>query len=186
MDVIDLKKSNYGVKEYDLLQKDTNFEFNPSNRKGSYILGSGTNRRKSSINPSNIDTIKRTRFNSKADELLVNKEITVNPNLMDEITKELGADIEFYQCFNLTDFEFDIIKEHNNHYISRGEKLSIDDLKTEFFLLLENVPCEKFIAIGHLIEYFFSQSIKDSEVSMNYLLKLLENKTIDIDDLKHG
>ena len=185
LDVFDLKKSNYGVKEYDLLNKDAaTYEFNPSSRKNSYLPESS--RRKSSINPSNVDYIRRSRFNSKTDELLVNKEITVNPNLMDEIIKELGADIEFYQCFNLSEEEFDIIKAHNNNYISIEQELNFEDLKSRFFNLLENVPCEKFIAIGHLIEYFFSQNIKDSEITMQYVLKLLELKAIDIDDLKHG
>jgi len=181
---MDLKKTNYGVKEYDLLKKDANFDFNPSVRKNSYLVE--TNRRKSSINPTNVDYIRRSRFNSKADELLINKEVTVNPNLMDEIIKELGADIEFYQCFNLTEEEFDVIKEFNNRYISIEHELSLDDLKKDFLELLENVPCEKFIAVGHLIENFFSQSPKESEITMQYLLKLLENKLIELDDLKHG
>ncbi len=183
LDVIDLKKSNYGVKEYDLL-KDSNYDFNPSSRKNSYLSASCS--RKSSINPSNVDYIRRSRFNSKAEELLINKEVTVNPNLMDEIIKELGADIEFYQCFNLSEEEFDIIKEHNNHYITIEHQISLEDLRNSFYLLLDNVPCEKFIAVGNLIENFFSQNIKDSEVTMNYLMKLLENKIIEMDDLKHG
>jgi hypothetical protein len=187
LDVIDLKKTNFGVKEYDLLKKDNNYDFNPSNssnRKNSSFLQ--TRERKSSINPSNVDYIRRSRFNSKADELIINKEVTVNPNLMDEIIKELGADIEFYQCFNLTEEEFDIIKEHNNHYISIEQTITNEELKNKFCSLLEEVPCEKFIAIGHIIENFFSQNIKDSEVTMQYLIKLLENKIIEMDDLKHG
>lgn len=177
MDVMELKKSNYGVKEYDLLVKDSAYpEFNPPN----------SSRRKSSINPSNVDYIRRSRFNSKADELMINKEVIVNPNLMDEVLKELGSDLDFYQCFKLTEEEFEIIKEHNNHHISNELQMTQEEIKNKFFFTLENVPCEKFIAIGHLIENCFSQNIKDSEVTMNYIVKLLENDVIEIDDLKHG
>lgn len=186
LDVMDLKKTNFGVKEYDLLKKEAPVYTNdkPSSRKNSYL--STTCSRKSSINPSNVDYIKRSRFNSKADELMVNKEITVNPNLMDEILKELGSDIEFYQCFKLTHEEFEIIKEHNNHYISIESQQSEEEMNQNFVQMLDEVPCEKFIAVGHLIENFFSQNKKDSEVTMSYVVKLLENGTIDIDDVKHG
>jgi len=183
LDIIDLKKSLYEVKEYEHL-KDNVYDFKPSIRNNSMLPES--KRRKSSINPSNVEYIHRTRFNSKAEELLVNKDTFVNSSVMDEIVKELGADIEFYQCFNLSNEEFDIIKTHSNQYISAGHDQDKEDIKTNFLSLLENVPCEKFIAVGHLIEYLFSQSIKDSEIIMQYLLKLLELKSIGIDDLKHG
>jgi hypothetical protein len=116
----------------------------------------------------------------------VSKENTNTSNLMDDLVKELGADLEFYQCFKLTEEEFNIIKEHNNQYISNELNLNEAEIKEQFIQLLESVPCEKFIAIGHFIEYFFCQSLKDAEISMNYIVKLLDYKTIELDDLKHG
>jgi hypothetical protein len=65
------------------------------------------NSRKSSINPSNVEYIKRSRFNSRADELTHSKE--ENNNLMEELIGNLGSDIEFYQCFKLTEEEFVMI-----------------------------------------------------------------------------
>ena len=50
-------------------------------------------------NPKDIEYIKRSRFNSKADELKIHKDN--NPNLVDEVVQYLNMDIEFYQCFQL-------------------------------------------------------------------------------------
>ncbi len=51
---------------------------------------------------------------------------------------------------------------------------------------MEDVQCEKFIAIGHLIENMFSFNVKNSNTIMNLLIYLYENKIIDVEDIKHG
>lgn len=61
--------------------------------------------RKSSINPSNVEYIRRSRFNSIADELKTGKKENTTL-VLDELVTSLGADIEFYQCFRLTEEEF--------------------------------------------------------------------------------
>ena len=102
LDIIDLKNDGWGIKEEDQLKKKDNFApiLNSRSRKDSELPG-----RKSSINPSNVEYIKRSRFNSIADELKTAK--IENPTLiMDELVTTLGADIEFYQCFRLTEEEF--------------------------------------------------------------------------------
>ena len=72
-------------------------------------------RRKSSINPKDIEYIKRSRFNSKADELKIHKDN--NPNLVDEVVQYLNMDIEFYQCFQLNEEECDIVKEYCEKFL---------------------------------------------------------------------
>ena len=96
-----------------------NNSFNPfSFRRNSEVR----TRRKSSINPKDVEYIKRSRFNSKADELRINKEN--NPNLVDEVIQYLNMDLEFYQCFQLNEEECDIVKEYT-------EKFLKNDLKEE-------------------------------------------------------
>jgi hypothetical protein len=102
LDVIDIKKSNWGIKEDDKLRKKDGFVINIRSRKNSEIPNG--NSRKSSINPTNVEYIRRSRFNSRADDLKNANECT--PNLVDELVFSLGADIEFYQCFRLTEEEF--------------------------------------------------------------------------------
>lgn len=88
-----MKNNCWGIKEEDQLRKNSYYdERTPSSRKVS--------RRKSSINPSNVELVKRNRFNSKADELEVTNE--ENPELIEELVKDLDSDLEFYQCFILT------------------------------------------------------------------------------------
>ncbi len=124
LDVLELREKNWKVTEEDKIK--INKEKYEKNEKAEKIdkedkLGydvsnsnisknrktSEFNSRKSSINPSNVEYIKRSRFNSKADELTQSKE--ENNNLMEELIGNLGSDIEFYQCFKLTEEEFVII-----------------------------------------------------------------------------
>lgn len=182
LDCLDLKKDYWGIKQnnqnIDLKQK-------PANpRKDSERNG---NSRKSSINPSNVDYIKRSRFNSRADELKTTKE--ENPDLMDELVSSLGADIQFYQCFRLTEEEFEPIKKANIKFINEFQKHGIRNIKKlqeEFLKLIEEVPCEKFIAVGHLIEIMFSLNVSRAECLKNYLLEFFQNKILDGEDIKHG
>lgn len=80
------------------------YDLGYSNGSTKVVKTSDFNSRKSSINPSNVEYIKRSRFNSRADELIQSKE--ENQTLMEELIGSLGSDIEFYQCFKLTDEEF--------------------------------------------------------------------------------
>jgi hypothetical protein len=102
LDVLDLQKRVWGIKPEDQLRKKDGFVTEIRSRKNSEIPNG--NSRKSSINPTNVEYIRRSRFNSRADDLKTVKE--ANPVLVDELVKNLGADIEFYQCFRLTDEEF--------------------------------------------------------------------------------
>jgi hypothetical protein len=126
LDILDLQTEGWGFKDQENLGKKDNNNSNISNgnayayaysnynsyansnsniknnsRKNSEISG----RRKSSINPKDVEYIKRSRFNSMADELKTSK--IEDPTLiLNELVKSLGADIEFYQCFKLTEEEF--------------------------------------------------------------------------------
>lgn len=142
--------------------------------------------RKSSINPKDVEYIRRSRFNSRADELKTQKED--NPGLMDELVNYLGADIEFYQCFRLTEEEFDIIKEGSAKFINRfkSETINEEGVKSDFTLMMEEVQCEKFIAVGHLLEIMFSLNQEDANRIMSLIVFLFKNKLIDDEDIKHG
>lgn len=52
--------------------------------------------------------------------------------------------------------------------------------------MLEDVQCEKFIAVGHMLENMFIYDIKKSDYIMNLLIILYANKVIDEEDIKHG
>jgi hypothetical protein len=166
-----------------------NNTFNPlSFRRNSEVRS----RRKSSINPKDVEYIKRSRFNSKADELRTQKED--NPNLVDEVIQYLNMDLEFYQCFQLNEEECDIVKEYT-------EKLLINDIKEEvinnteynctlleknFEEMMEELQCEKFIAVGHIIEIMFSRSEIDKNKIINIILYLFKKELINDEDIKHG
>ena len=146
-------------------------------------------RRKSSINPKDIEYIKRSRFNSKADELKIHKDN--NPNLVDEVVQYLNMDIEFYQCFQLNEEECDIVKEYCEKFLQSD----IDDnninnknnlLEKNFQEMMEELQCEKFIAMGHLIEIMFSQNEMNAKKIINIILYLFKKSLINDDDIKHG
>jgi len=168
----------------------SNNNINPfASRKRSSEIGK---RRKSSINPKDVEYIKRSRFNSKADELKTQKED--NPNLVDEVIQYLNMDLEFYQCFQLNEEECDIVKEYT-------EKLLKNDIKEEdinnvkyknqnlekiFEEMMEELQCEKFIAVGHMIEIMFSRSEIDKNKIINIILYLFKKEVINDEDIKHG
>ena len=79
-----------------------------------------------------------------------------------------------------------MIKKINLMFIKNHEHINLEEVKLTFQKTLEDIPCEKFIAVGHLIEYMFSQNVNDSELSIRYLIYLFENGIIELDDLKHG
>jgi hypothetical protein len=146
-------------------------------------------RRKSSINPKDVEYIKRSRFNSKADELIINK--VDNPNLVDEVVQYLNMDIEFYQCFQLNEEECDIVKQYcekflendlNDNNINNKNNL----LEKNFDEMMDELQCEKFIAVGHIIEIMFSQNEINSKKIINIILYLFKNNIINDEDIKHG
>ena len=163
-----------------------NSGLNPFNfRKNSEVRS----RRKSSINPKDIEYIKRSRFNSKADELKTQKED--NPNLVDEVVQYLNMDIEFYQCFQLNEEECDIVKEYSEKFL----KYDINDddnnnkcsmLEKNFEEMMEELQCEKFIAVGHIIEIMFSKGENDKNKIIKILLYLYNKELINEEDIKHG
>ena len=148
-------------------------------------------RRKSSINPKNVEQIKsRTRFNSRVDELKTQKE--EKPGLMDELVNYLETDIDFYKCFRLTDEEFDLIKEYNKKFLGLFKENNNDvtskdkNIKKYFDEMMEEVQCEKFIAIGHLLEIMFSQNNENANIIMNCIIHFYKNQFICEEDIKHG
>ena len=146
-------------------------------------------RRKSSINPKDIEYIKRSRFNSKADELKIHKDN--NPNLVDEVVQYLNMDIEFYQCFQLNEEECDIVKEYCEKFLQNDiDYNNINNknnlLEKNFEEMMEELQCEKFIAMGHLIEIMFSQNEMNAKKIINIILYLFKKSLINDDDIKHG
>ena len=205
-DILDLKNkiSNDYLKkdENELSYSNTNYsslsEFPLALRKNSEVRS----RRKSSINPKDVEYIHRSRFNSRADELKSQKED--NNNLMDELVSYLETDIDFYQCFRLTEEEFDIIKNgyvkfikiyninntnnnnNDNNIKVNFENINLDNVKNIFDEMMDEVQCEKFIAIGHLLEIMFSLNNDNAEIIMNFIIYFFKNKFIDEEDIKHG
>ena len=165
----------------------TNNNINPlkSLRKHSEVRS----RRKSSINPKDVEYIKRSRFNSKADELKIQK--NDNPNLVDEVVQYLNMDIEFYQCFQLNEEECEIVKEYSEKFLQSDlDDKNIDNknnlLEKNFEKMMEELQCEKFIAMGHLIEIMFSQNEINEKKIINTVIYLFKNKLISDEDIKHG
>ena len=162
--------------------------YNISNRKSSEIRS----RRKSSINPKDVEYIKRSRFNSKADELKIQKED--NPLLVDEVIQYLNMDLEFYECFQLNEEECDIVKEYTDKLLKsdlndkeiNNDEYKCDLLEKNFEEMMEEVQCEKFISVGHMIEIMFSRSETDKNKIINIILYLFKKKLIDDEDIKHG
>jgi len=152
--------------------------YNISNRKSSEIRS----RRKSSINPKDVEYIKRSRFNSKADELKIQKED--NPLLVDEVIQYLNMDLEFYECFQLNEEECDIVKEYTDKLLKsdlndkeiNNDEYKCDLLEKNFEEMMEEVQCEKFIAVGHMIEIMFSRSETDKNKIINIILYLFKKK----------
>ena len=185
MDILELKKSAWGISPDDQLKKDIYIKEIVSRKNSEFQAGKGS--RKSSINPNNVDYIRRSRFSSIADELKVSKED--NPTLINELVNNLGSDIQFYQCFRLTEEEFSIIKISNNSFIyilSDTTNHNEEEIISTFNKMMDDLQCEKFISIGHLLENMFSLNAKNSIITMNLIIKLYELKLLEIDDIKHG
>ena len=166
-----------------------NNTFNPlSFRRNSEVRS----RRKSSINPKDVEYIKRSRFNSKADELRIQKED--NPNLVDEVIQYLNMDLEFYQCFQLNEEECDIVKEYTEKFLKNdlkeedinNKEYKCNLLEKNFEEMMEELQCEKFIAVGHMIEIMFSRSETDKIKIINIILYLFKKEIINEEDIKHG
>lgn len=51
---------------------------------------------------------------------------------------------------------------------------------------MEEVQCEKFIAVGHILENMFSLNVRNSNITMDVLMYLYSHKFIDEEDIKHG
>lgn len=126
LDILELRDKNWNIKDEggtqinrenleknekaDKIDKDDklSYELNISSNFAKNRKTSELNSRKNSINQTNVEYIKRSRFNSKADELTQSKDD--NHNLVEELIVNLGSDIEFYQCFKLSEEEF-VFKE---------------------------------------------------------------------------
>ncbi len=52
--------------------------------------------------------------------------------------------------------------------------------------MMDDVQCEKFIALGHLLENMFSLNVKNSNITMTAFINLYKNNLIDQEDIKHG
>ena len=66
------------------------------------------------------------------------------------------------------------------------ENRNNEELQATFSKMMDDVQCEKFIAIGHLLENMFSLNVKNSNLTMQALVYLYNYKLIDQEDLKHG
>jgi hypothetical protein len=69
---------------------------------------------------------------------------------------------------------------------SEENERNLEEIKKIFDKMMEDVQCEKFIAIGHLIENMFSLNVKNSNTIMYLFIYLYENKIVDVEDIKHG
>lgn len=170
---------NSEKKQENEIEKNINKE-NFSNKKYSI-----DNNRKGSINPSNLDYLRRSRFNSRADEL---KNTLNNQDLMNELVANLGADMQFYQSFKLSDEEFQTIKEKTEIFIHEwnNNNPSFQLQEKEFSLMTDEIPCEKFISVGHMLEIMFSKNTKEANSILEILLFFFDKGIIDREDIKHG
>jgi hypothetical protein len=80
------------------------------------------------------------------------------------------------------------VKKANNMFISEFEEptLNHEEVISIFNKMMEDVQCEKFIAVGHLLENMFSQNVKNSNITNNLLIYFYNNRLIDQEDIKHG
>lgn len=140
--------------------------------------------RKSSIN-SNFDLIRRSRFSSRADDLRQNKGNIMD--LMNELVRNLGSDITFYQSFRLSDDEQKVISKKNKILISfYSNSLHKTNIKAEFLSLIEEITCEKFIIVGHILDIMYSMNYENATTIIEYLIYLFQEGVIDKEDIKHG
>lgn len=64
--------------------------------------------------------------------------------------------------------------------------LNEEELKSIFNKMMDDIQCEKFIAVGHLLENIFSLNYKNSLLTMSALTYLYDCRMIDQEDIKHG
>ncbi len=106
---------------------------------------------------------------------------------MNELVTNLGADIQFYQCFKLTEEEFSLVSKAVRTYIKEWiQKGDFRNVINDFYRLIDEVPCEKFIAVGHILEIMFSKNTEDANAIREILLFFYDNKVLDGEDIKHG
>ena len=66
------------------------------------------------------------------------------------------------------------------------EKIEKKEATGIFYEMLEDVQCEKFIAVGHILESMIRYDTKKSNYIMNALIYLYTFDLIDDEDIKHG
>ena len=69
---------------------------------------------------------------------------------------------------------------------SENEKIEKKEATDIFYEMLEEVQCEKFIAVGHILENMIVYDSKKSNYIMNALIYLFSYNLIDDEDIKHG
>jgi hypothetical protein len=182
-----LKKISWGIRGDHYTQKSSQLNDLLTNTTTSSIRRTSIDRgsRKGSLNPTQVDYLRRSRFNSRADELKCSK--LNNQDLMNELVTNLGADIQFYQCFKLTEEEFSLVSKAVRTYIKEWiQKGDFRNVINDFYRLIDEVPCEKFIAVGHILEIMFSKNTEDANAIREILLFFYDNKVLDGEDIKHG
>ncbi len=140
--------------------------------------------RKGSINPNSVDFLRRSRFNSRADDL--KKTLTFDEELTNELKLNLGADIGFYKTLRLSDQEYIKMSAYNNSLLNLNKNISYDNAKSNFLKLIELIPCEKFVAAGYIIEYMFSKNFDEFSTIKKFILDLFESDILDRNDIQHG
>ena len=132
----------------------------------------------------NIDYVRRSRFNSRAEELKLNNN---SQEIMNELIENLGADIQFYQCFKLESEESELIINYNKKILETfANKKDLGKIKEIFNKMIKEAQCEKFIAVGHILDSMFSMDKENAKLIREYLIFLIIEEVLDSEDIKHG
>lgn len=107
-------------------------------------------------------------------------------DLIVDLVNNLGADIQFYQCFKLEDDDSKIIFNYNKQFIQFYVSKSFSQLKEKFKYMITELTCEKFIAVGHLLDTMFSMNTENAKYVREYLMYFFDEGIIDNEDVKHG
>jgi hypothetical protein len=188
---IELNDNNFNLNKNGFINTPISINSIKKNSFDYQLVGKGSNikssSRKGSINPSHVDFLRRSRFNSRADELKISTSEDF-VDLMNELVSNLGADIQFYQCFKLTEEEFTILKSQVKIYTYEwlNNKDNFYSYQEDFLNLIDDIPCEKFIAVGHILEIMFSKNTTDANSIRELLLYFYDEEILDGEDLKHG
>jgi hypothetical protein len=158
------------MREYDSIKKEDIKKLDGSGRKNS--IGNG------------LDLLRRSRFNSRADELKINK--IDNQDLMNELVNNLGSDIQFYQCYKLDDDEKNIISTQIQIMLESHRQGAIDKVKQVFSESVDKIACEKFIAVGYILDNMYSMNPINAKETREIIMNLYREQMIDADDIKHG